>query len=342
MQIEKTSNKLKRTDWQYLILSLCVSAGLLWYIFTRIDLSDLGNLYKNIYLRGFFIYLILYGLLIVLRSIRFHLLVGSDKITLQDMVLVTMIRNLFVDLLPARLGSLSYIYVLTRRFGFAFEIGASSLLISILFDFLIIVPLLIIAIFAVGTGNNIFYDPVFLSGAAGFLFIFIVLIIFLVPILRIGFFITNWIILKLHLENVSSVKFLMNKFWLTIEQTIAIKKRGVLYKVFFVTVLVRLCKYASLYYLLYGLLYSEGIRLYALDFWKIFLCSAGGELSAMLPIHGFAGFGTWAAAWSFVFTLMGFEEKLAILSGVGIHLVTQVVEYTIGLIAIFLLLRKRK
>ncbi|OGL45589.1 MAG: hypothetical protein A2161_10690, partial [Candidatus Schekmanbacteria bacterium RBG_13_48_7] len=330
------------TDWQYYVLSLLVSVVIVWYLFTKIDFVELCNLLIHIHLQGFIAYLATYAGLIVFRALRFHILVGSGKISFPEMILVTMVRNLFVDLLPARLGALSYIYILTRRFGFAFEIGAASLLLSFLFDFLVMVPLLLIAILAAGTEGNIFLNPVFLSFSGLFLLIFIIAVIYIVPILRIVLKTSDWILKCLHLNHLNMVQFLKEKFRLVIIQTQIIKDRGIFSTILVISILVRLFKYASLYYLLYSLLFNEGIMLYNLDFWKVFLCSAGAELSAMLPIQGIAGIGTWAAAWSLVFKAMGFEERLAVLSGLGVHLVTQVVEYTIGIAAILLLLKKRQ
>ena len=57
-----------------------------------------------------------------------------------------MARNLFVDLLPARLGELSYVYLLTKRAGRPAEDGLASLFLAVLFDLIALVPLLILAI----------------------------------------------------------------------------------------------------------------------------------------------------------------------------------------------------
>jgi len=74
-----------------------------------------------------------------------------------------------------------------------------------------------------------------------------------------------------------------------------------------------------------------------LRFWKLILGINGAELTSVLPIKGLAGFGTWESAWALTMGMMGFEERIAILSGLGVHLVTNLFEYALGIGSLFIL-----
>jgi hypothetical protein len=56
-----------------------------------------------------------------------------------------------------------------------------------------------------------------------------------------------------------------------------------------------------------------------------------------LPVKGIAGFGTWESAWAIAFQLMDFDQRLAILSGIGVHLLTNLFEYSLGIMSILIL-----
>jgi uncharacterized membrane protein YbhN (UPF0104 family) len=82
-----------------------------------------------------------------------------------------------------------------------------------------------------------------------------------------------------------------------------------------------------------SLLISQGFSLATLGFWKVFLGTAGAELSATLPTHAIAGLGTYAASWTVAFTLLGFPLELAIISGFSFHIIKLTYNILLGLLA---------
>mgnify|MGYP001048189788 CR=1 FL=1 len=66
------------------------------------------------------------------------------------MLLVTLARNAFDDLLPARIGSLSYIYLLDGRLGYPFERAVQSFLVAFIYDFLTLGPFVVAAVLLEG------------------------------------------------------------------------------------------------------------------------------------------------------------------------------------------------
>jgi hypothetical protein len=97
-------------------------------------------------------------------------------------------------------------------------------------------------------------------------------------------------------------------------------------------------KYGSLYFLLHSVLVHLNYSFADLNFWKVFIGILGAEFSALLPLQGIAGIGTWESAWAFTFKLLGhFDTQIAIISGFSVHLITQMFEYSLGIISIVVL-----
>ena len=85
-----------------------------------------------------------------LQSQRYRLLLQTSEATVPTLFhiyLVTLSRNMFVDMLPARLGELSYIAMLNRGCRVSGESCVSSLVIAFVFD-LIALGILLAALLA--------------------------------------------------------------------------------------------------------------------------------------------------------------------------------------------------
>ena len=52
------------------------------------------------------------------------------------------------------------------------------------------------------------------------------------------------------------------------------------------------------------------------------------------PVHGIAGFGTYETAWTIGFRQLGLSSRVAILSGFATHLLSQLYDYTVGLVGL--------
>ncbi len=123
----------------------------------------------------------------------------------------------------------------------------------------------------------------------------------------------------------------IEKFQATIESLREAREKKIDLPLFFLSLLIRLGKYVSLYFLLFALLRSHGFSLSTFSFWKLILGITGAELTSILPVKGLAGFGTWESAWALTFGLMNFDQSLAIISGIGVHLITNLFEYSLGI-----------
>lgn len=127
------------------------------------------------------------------------------------------------------------------------------------------------------------------------------------------------------------------KIRLTINNLDQIKHKKIYWPIFFLSLCIRLAKYSSLYFLLFSLLRGHGFSYKNLSFWKTILGITGAELTEALPIKGIGGFGTWESGWALTFKLLSFEPRIAILSGIGVHVITNLFEYMLGIASILIL-----
>jgi uncharacterized membrane protein YbhN (UPF0104 family) len=137
-----------------LLLSLTISVILIGVLFSKIEIDDFIQTFARIYCPALLTFILIALGAAVLRAWRYKWLLHPQPIEWRDVFLVTFIRNLFVDLFPARIGSLSYIYVLNRSMKYSFEAAASSFVVAFIYDFLTLPPFLVFALVSVGLAQH--------------------------------------------------------------------------------------------------------------------------------------------------------------------------------------------
>jgi len=323
------------------VLSLAISGILLVFLFRYIDTGALKDLFLHLYIPALLVY---FGLLVcgtIFSPWRYKLMLPGVSIGFFGLAGVTMIRNLFVDFLPARIGELSFIWVLNKRYKVAVELGGSAFIGAFVFDLIALFPLLVVAIglsplHAQETGK---WLMVLFTGAFVFLGVVIIFAKRILPVF-IGWARSPG--LMTFMKRVHFVHVIYEKVVETAEQLVLLSERGIGGRLFLLSLGVRLSKYISLFFLFYAVVKSLGITFRDLNLFTIFSGTAFTEVSSLLPIQGLAGVGTWEATWAAVFVFFGFTRQTAILSGIGVHWITQVTEYSIGILSMILLFRPRR
>ncbi|MBN2245362.1 MAG: flippase-like domain-containing protein [Candidatus Aminicenantes bacterium] len=323
-----------------LLASILVTLLLLWILYSQIEFSDLIYTFTRIFFPALLIFMGIHLLGSFLRAWRYKILLIPQKISWGDILITTFIRNLFVDLLPARIGSLSYIYVLNKRLKFTFESAASSFTFAFILDFLTLGPFIILALLMAAPGINLQAGTPLAILSIVFLVVILMLYIKVVIIFRFFLKTFQYFLRVFHLSDKKWAHIVIEKIKLTIVSILETQKRGVFVKVLILSFLIRLSKYCALFFLLFALLRSHGFAIQEINFFIMILGITGAELTSVLPVKGIGGFGTWESAWALTLTQLGFESRIAILSS-GVHLITNVFEYFLGIISILILASPR-
>jgi len=343
MNLESQNNKSNKKRLIFRIINIVVVVGfgafLVYYLLGKISIGQIKDAIVGIYKPILIIALVVMFISVFLRTYRKKILVGSERISMTDMFLVVLIRNAFNMVLPARTGELSYVYVLQRKFKFPLEIGVSTLMIVLVFDLVIVFSLIVISVIVVLINK-------FSSSYLAVVLIALVLLIILLLVLFyfskvIGFFlkIIEKILTRYRIGKNKSVQAIYKKMVDINKNIEIIQKRRIYWKVCLSSIVIRILKFVSYYMLIYAILRPEGYGFKDLNFWIIFLAVVAAEISAVLPTHALAGFGTYEGAFLLVLGILGFTltgiawEAVAF----GYHIITLAFIVILGLIAIIIL-----
>ncbi|MDM8553119.1 lysylphosphatidylglycerol synthase domain-containing protein [Desulfococcaceae bacterium HSG7] len=318
----------------YYFFTLAVAVAIFAYLFSHVSLREIADLIQKTNVGMFFLFIVISLTGTVFRTWRYRAILQTSENSsgFFALYLVALVRNLFSDLLPARIGSLVYVYIINTRLGIPFGAAISSFALAFIFD-IIALALLIISVALIVSAAML--SPVLIVSSGTALGVLSVVILYKMPI----FFITigkmiGW---------VTWIPAARRSVWQKSLDSAAIGvtqayKAGIYFKILIISLCVRLCKYLSLYVLLLALVHQFDLGIEKFPFPKVFLGLCTAEFAASLPVSGIAGFGVYEGAWVLVFQLLGYSKKLAILTSVSHHLITQIFGYSIGAIALLLLI----
>ncbi len=316
-------------------ISIVVSALLVTFLLRDVGAGRVVATIRDAYWTGIGLAALAFAAMLAARVARYRVLL-SQRVGLVPLTLITMVRGMLADLLPARLGSLSYVYLVRTRAGVPLDDALSSFLLALVFDMVAIAPLLLLAMAIVGVGLEAGWGLVVL--AVLLLGVSALGLWFLAPLLRGMARLLNAASTDAGGGLPGAARTLGNALHSTAGRVDQVRRRGVLVPVFLLSLAVRLTKFGGHYFLLQAVLVPLGVAWGSLGFFESFLGVAGAELSAMLPISGLAGFGTWEAAWTLGFTQLGLTPDQAVLSGFATHVLSQLHDYTLGILALIALM----
>lgn len=327
-----------------------ISAGItglfLYLLFGEQGADRLVDILHNISTTGVGLYVALSLAGLVLRTLRSSVLlknvVGNARCPSQfKLLVVTAIRNAMVDLLPARLGELAYVYTLNRigvSLPTAVSVFGFALALDFIVLFLLILALLILSPLMLGQGFEAFGSV----ADRKYLLMVILTIISgaMIAALRYLPLFLRYLSAVLHravpalkrLPGLSSVAVWIETNVSKIAADIAtIETSGSLTTLALLTLALRLAKYGSLYVLLLAVVGQWSITAAALPFGLTTVAFVLAEASASLPISGIMGFGAYESTWSLIFSISKVEIPLKEVAFV-VHLITQVTGYTVGIL----------
>ena len=307
-------------------VALLVSGAILGYLFVSqgVDPWALVPLVRAISVPGLLVYVAVSAVGLVLRALRYRLLLGRP-VALWPLVLVTAVRNMAVDLVPARAGAAaSYLYLVTARLGLPLEAGVASFALSFILDTLAVAPLLVVALIVVGSAPM---SPTILVGGSLLIVAGSVAALWLLaPVLGWG--------AALAARLPGPAGRLAPLLRAAAAEVASRERARTLLPALGLSLLLRLTKYGAYYILLRALLASQGGAGESLGFLRVFLAVAGAEVAASLPLPTLMSLGPYEAAGAAGFAYwLGLPRELATLAVTAFHALSQVHDYTLGLLA---------
>ena len=327
---------------RHLLLGLSGSAIVLALLFYAVSKSD-QNIDPSMIMKGitdssiylFLLYIILSLIGTFFRAVRYRILIkaaGEDEASTPDMkslFLITAVRGMVVDLLPARLGELIYIALVKKISGTSVHRGLTSLVFAMVLDVAVLAPIALILVLFIGFPNN---APLKVALVA------IVIVVMFYCGVR---FALPWIaklIRKITPSNqgiLGKLLGLLEQLFDAVESTVKAKVLG---KVLALSVLVRGLKYAGLLILFHGVVANSFPALLEFGNLEVMAAMIASEMTAALPIPTLMSFGAWEIGGMTFMSFLGAPPTDTLIALIVVHILTQTVDYSLGLVALFMVL----
>jgi hypothetical protein len=317
----------------FLFFSFLTTGLLLYYIFSQpagLSWEHLLTRFNPVYA---WIYIGLYGTGLFLRTWRYQLLIrtssGQAKVPFGELTLVTAVRNMLVDLLPARVGGLSYPVLLNRVVGVDLSHCLSSFTYAFVFDLISLGPLLGVAVLWDSLTTAPRYPWLWaLSGLI--LVVGLLVLIFLEPMTkRLTQWLDRWG--KPSTPKKSAWKRTVTTQLKEISHSFyRLKKSGIFWPLLGLSLIIRVIKYTLLYLMLTAVIEALLGQKLHLPFLMVIFGLMGSELAASLPISGLAGIGFYEGILGATLAGLGIPPAQGVSLALAMHILTQVVDYSLG------------
>jgi uncharacterized protein (TIRG00374 family) len=309
------------------LIGLLISLSVIGYVLFNLDWQVVYSIFKTADLRWLIAAFAVYLLNYTLRSIRFRLLLNLDEIPFKQLFGVTNLYGMYLYLLPAKSGELSFPILLKSRLNVPLPASTATLIAARFFDFVTVALFLPIVLIA-------YWDQIHIWVRMGSL-----LFAGIVLVLGIGLF---WLIRNPSRFDKfkpveSNTKLIVVRFWNAsinlLESLRAIDQRRGYWRLWLLTIGIWICVQATFYFII--LSFGE-----ALTYWQMMVVSIIMVPMTLLPIQGFANLGTHEIGWVAAFALFGYPETTALNIAVSSHIILLFFVILLGSLG-FLLLRQK-
>jgi glycosyltransferase 2 family protein len=314
------------------IVATLITIILVAFLFTQVSIKDviatLLSIKPAFLIAGFILYTGSY----FFRAWRFHILLNKE-VSIKDLFHIECIHNMMNNVLPARTGEISYVYLLKKVNSRTTGEGLATLMVARIFDFIIISALFILSLFINRDSS---------SGLMKYLWICVSFLIIMMILIALLILSGNWTIRQIklffelfHIKTTSIGQFIIDKSEETILCISRISKdKTTTFRILGFIFILSIFIWITIYTMTFFLIYAMGFKL---SYSIVLLGSTFAILSSVLPVQGIGGFGTTEGAWVVGFVLLGISRDDAISSGFGYHIIVLVFTILIGMIGLFFL-----
>jgi len=320
--MEKTSiGALKRNQ---LAGGVLLTLAVVSYVFIKLDWEVTFRIFSQLNWAWLMIAFCVTITNYILRTMRFKILLNLNDLPFRYLFGVTNLYGMFLYLLPAKTGELTYPILLKNRLNVSLTEGAASLIVARFFDVATISLFLPFVLSTFWKQLNLWIRY------SAFAFIGIV---FIVGLGLIGSTRSKSIREKLFLMRIFRIQglsrltnILKNLFaeFQTIDQ------RGLYWQLWALTVGIWTCIFTNFYIILISLGFH-------VTYFQMIVVSIIMVPMTLLPIQGFANFGTHEIGWGTAFSLFGYSQSIALGIAINSHIILLFFILALGLIGYILL-----
>ena len=253
---------------------------------------------------------VLYTCSYFFRALRFYVLLNKE-VRLRDLFNIVCVHNMVNNILPARTGELSYVYLVKKLHDVPTGDGIATLIVARVFDFFTISFFFLISVMLIEnlpplTAKTIWF-------LVGFLILMLIILCSFLYSGKMFMDVIGRIATRNGVKNRRWVQYLFRKAKETVQSFNEIKSK----RIIVTAILASMGLWIFTYSIIFA--FAEGMHL-QLGFLEMILAFTFLTAINTLPLRSVAGFGTTESAWTLV--LMGFNIPMtvAIATGFGIHI----------------------
>lgn len=310
--IKETFSHIKSAKYLTKLLSLGVGVILISWLLSQLDRASAIKIIREIPISLLIIGFLCYALGFYLRAIRFRLLLPPEK-SVKHLFPIVLVHYTALNIIPARLGELSYIYLLKKVNGISTGCSVSNLLMARVFDHITLSLLFLVSWPFIDLSSQWLKTLSLL--VSGFL---IVTFALLMGILAYKEKCIAWIkilVTKFGWANTAIIRRIIHEM-----EEVAVALKGIQVKknaakVFGMSVLIWMSIWGSNYALLLA---------FQVDFTyiEVILASTCIILLRVLPLQVMGGLGIHETTWVFIAVALGIPKNIAITAAFGSHILS--------------------
>ncbi len=309
-----------------IIIAFIITISLVSFLLFQIDVSNIKDILKNVYIKYLFCGIVFYSITIFLRTKRFSFLLAK-KVGLKDLFAIVCIQNTFNQIIPFRAGELSYLYFIKKIKGAdSFSEGVPSLICARVFDIFSLSIVFFITLFGIDQFSEIVKKSASFIAVSLLIICCGVILLFLLrdKLLRI----INEISMAMNIDKYRIVQWSLKKGKEVSAGFEFVRSKKVLAICFCYSflILISMNFYRYFMYKALGLEFS----VFTIVFITCFLI-----LASLLPFFTIGGFGYVESIWAFLMINLNMDKNEAIATGFSYHLLSKMVVLIVFFICIF-------
>lgn len=307
---------MQRKTWFRIVFGTIISLVLMYFLISRVDLEETFRLFMSINLFWVAGVFALYVLTTALKGLRWRYVV-NQKISRFEGFTYSAVHQMFLNLLPFRLGEAS-IFLMLQKKGIKIKSSVAYLVVLRLFDMVSMLAILFLAWILMREHMN---PAINVAAIALFVFSLMVLLVLLFKtswLVRLVYYVCNF-------AGISKNRIVKRVLKAGKETEIALrhlKSRSIV--LFLLSFSTWMTGVLSLWFVLFAM----GIQF---PLAKTMGAVAVFIVLMTIPIQGMAGFGNYESFWTVGFVLVGMEENIAIMTGINAHIILLICSIVIGL-----------
>ena len=312
----------KKTLSPWNILYFVIGLFVLYFLLKQINFHDLIQLIFQVKIEYFLLGGLLYLCKSLMRALRFKRINQRFSPRFLEMLRLTLATSLASQIMPMKLGELSYVYLIKKEEKSSISYGLSSLIVIRLID-LLAISLLFIVITLITHPSaklSIYFQSILWFIAFLLAIIFGLLILSAFDRANLQFLLRFRLVERLPL---------LKKLALGLDNFLTNLKQYTILEYLEWTGLASI-EWLINYFIFYVLMVGLGLTP---TFFDTVVSVTFASLASVLPINSIGNFGTQEAGWATGMVLLGYSKEIAIASGFATHLLTMAYMLLFGGIA---------